>query len=565
MTTRTRTLLALALAAGCGSKQTGTDVTPPGGGGGQPGGGNPDPHNVGLPDQAFRSSQPPPSEARPFQLPQIKKFQIGGADKIDVYLVEKHELPIISLELNFDGGAMNDAPSKVGQASVCMDLVTEGTAKLDKIAFSEALADTASSVSSYAGDDTQGVSLRSLSRSFDDTFALFVDSLTAPGFRKDEFDRMIKRRLESLKQVRGSASTVAGRVNGVVVYGASHPLGRVTSERTYKALRLQDCKAYHRRWIRPRGARLFVVGDLTEDQIRSAFAPLMTRWKGAPPVVRAPPKPARPLGRIYFVDVPGSAQSIVSLMHEGPQRKADDYFATQLLAQALGSGFSSRINMNLREDKGYSYGAGGGFGYTRWMGTFQAQSSVRADASHQSLLELAKEVRAMHDGSAPATPQELKRDQEGTILGMPARFATASGTLGQYRTLVYFGLPLDYWNSYIDRIKAVQLEEIGAVAKAHLHPTEARYLIIGDGSAPQIARITGPDGKPTDGPLNDADGKQVTLRDALVKLAGDKTLGDGGFVELDVDGKVLRRGGGPKAGKAKAKGPAPAPTAPKSK
>jgi len=455
MTTRTNILLALALAAGCGPKQSTPPGTLPGGGGGggDGPGGNPDPSNVGLPDEAFRGSQPGPGDARPFQLPEIKHFQIGAKDKVDVYLVEKHELPIVSLELNFDGGSMTDAPGKVGLAAVCMDMMTEGTTKLDKIAFNEALADVASSVSSYAGDDTQGVSMRTLTRSFEETFALFTDSLTSPGFRAEEFDRMMKRRLESLKQARGSASSVMGRVYGLVFYGAGHPLGRVTTERTYKGVKVSDCKAYHKKWIRPKGARLFVVGDMTEDKIRASFQPLFARWKGAAPALKAPARPKKAIARIYFVDVPGSAQSVVSLMHEGPTRKADDYFATQLLAQALGAGFSSRINMNLREDKGYSYGAGGGFGYNQWMGQFQAQSSVRADASHQSLLELAREVRTFHDGSAPAKAEELKRDKEGTILGMPARFATAASTLGQYRSLVYYGLQLDYWNSYVDRVK----------------------------------------------------------------------------------------------------------------
>ena len=542
-------LLGAVLAAasfGCGSKQSGPATT--GGGAPEPSFQSPEGEGGAEPvfkEEAFRAEMPAASDPRPFQLPEIKRFQIGQKDKIDVYLVERHELPTVSMELNFDGGALADPKNKVGLASVCMDLMSEGTRKLDKIAFREALADLASGVESYAGDETQGVSMRSLTSSFDDTFALFVDTVLQPGLRKDEFDRAIKRRLEGLKQARGSASSVASRLSGMVLYGAAHPMGRVTTEKTYQAIRPGDCAAYHRKWIKPRGARLFVVGDLTEEQIRAAFEPVLARWRGAPARLPAPPKP-RPLAdaRVFFVNVPGSAQTMISMMHMGPPRKASDYFATQIAGQVLGGGFASRINMNLREDKGYSYGARAGFGYNKTFGTFTAQSSVKAETTYQSVLEMLREVRGLHDGSRPPEAAELEREKEGTILAMPARFATAASTLGQFRTLVYFGLPLDYWNGYVESVNAVTEEQATAAARTHLQPDKAVLLIVGDAKALQIVRA---EGSREDAPLklasSDGGGEatQLNLDAALGEIQ--RALGGkkAGLVVLDADGKVLSR------------------------
>jgi zinc protease len=535
--------LLLALAA-CGPRQS---TTTTGGGGDVPADPTSDSRPAGdadpvFPSEPFRATRPAPVAARPFQLPALKRFQIGKTDKIDVYLVEQHTLPTVSIVLNFDGGSMTDPAGKVGLASVCMDMVSEGTTKLDKIAFSEALADTASSVFTYAGDDSQGVSMRTLTRNFDTTFALFTDTLMKPGFRKADFDRMIQRRLEGLKQSRGSASAVAGRLVGLVRFGAKHPFGRVTTEKGYKAISLADCKAYHRRWLKPRKARLFVVGDMTEDKIRASFTPLLARWRGAPPRLAAPPRPLPEKGaRIFLVNVPGSAQSVVLMMHMGPARKADDYFSTSIMGSILGGGFSSRINMNLREDKGYAYGARGGFGYSKWFGSFSASGSVRADATYQTVLELLREVKGLQDASKPPKAEELAREMEGAIQAMPARFATAASTLGQYRSLVYFDLPSDYWNTYVDKVKAVTPEQVQSAAQTHLKPGEAVYLVIGDLGTPQNRYQAGAGGKGENVALEDSDKKPASLRTALEMLLDSRELGGGELIELDVDGKVVKR------------------------
>jgi zinc protease len=491
------------------------------------------PQVLQFPEEDFRGKQPTAGPVRPFKLPKIKPFTLDNG--IKVYLVEQHTLPIVSIDLNFEGGAQIDPKGKEGLASVCMSMLTEGTTELDKIQYAEALADVASNISAYAADDSCGVGLSSLSKHLDATFDQFAATILSPGFRASDFDRMIKRRIESVRQSKGNPASVSGRVSGTVLYGATHPYGTVTTEESLKAITIEDCKSYVTSYLKPRNARLFVVGDLTEAQVRSHFkGGKLAAWTGAGKAVPAMPKPATLPGRIFFVHIPNAAQSQVSLMHFGPGRTAPDYFANTLMSAVFGGGFSSRINMNLREDKGYSYGARGGFNYTKQYGSFGANASVRTDSTYQTLLEIDREMKQLWNGKATITATELDREKQGAILGLPGRFATGQASLGQYRQLVYFGLPLDYYDSYVGKLKSVNEAQVMASAKKHLKPGQAVYLVVGDGNAQMKVR----DGD-KDVPYV-KDGKPLTLREALVDLAARGDVGTGGLVELDADGHIKK-------------------------
>ncbi len=498
------------------------------------------PQELVFPDEAFRKEQPKPAAVRPFRLPAMKPFTLKSG--IKVYLVEQHTLPLVSMDLVFDGGNALDPAGKDGLASVCMTMLTEGTEKLDKPAYSEALADVASNISAYAGEMESVVSLSSLTKHLPTTFSLFADTIRTPGFRQGDFTRLIKRRTEAVKQAKASPASVQGRVLPAVMYGTAHPFGKITTEESLAALTLDECKTFAKAQLQPQGARLFVVGDLDEAGVRALFdgegAGTLASWKGK---AQAPklPAPKTMAGRIFFVHMPGVAQSQVSLMHFGPKRTAKDYFANTMMASVFGGGFASRINMNLREDKGYSYGARGGFSYSRDYGAFSAGSSVRTDSTFQTLIEINREVNDLASGKRPVTPEELSREKQGAILGLPGSFATAASALGRYRSLVYFGLPLNYYNSFVANVEKVTEKAVTASAKKHLKPGEAVYLVVGDGDAAMISYDpTQPEGK-RDVPYL-IDGKPATLRQALTDLAAKGTVGKGAFVELDVDGKIVK-------------------------
>ena len=488
-----------------------------------------------FPDDAFRKELPKGGEPRDFSLPKVKTFKIGR--DIDAYLIESHKLPTITATLEFEGGSVNDPRNKVGLASVCMGLVSEGTEKLDKLAFRAALADIASSVGSWSGRENQGITMSTLSKNFDATFELFRDTVVSPGFRKSDLDRMIKRRLESLKQAKGSAASVGRRLKNRILYGARHPFGSIVTEKSYKAIGVEDCKRYHRSYIKPRKARLYVVGDMTEKQVSDKFGKLLgAGWRGTPRRSARLPRPRSERGKLFFVHVPNAKQSMLYAMHFGPQRKARDFFANSMMSAVLGGSFSSRVNMNLREDKGYSYGARARLGYSRAYGEMVASSSVRVDSSHQSLLEMFKEMTDLATGARPATPSELAREVNGAILSLPGQFATAGAALSRYRGLVYYGLPLDYYNSYVKNVRGIDTKQVNASAKKHLDPSDAIILVVGDGDAAQIYRNDA--GK--DVPLVDDKGQPVTLEAALKKLVASGKVGKGAFVRLDADGNVVK-------------------------
>jgi len=502
------------------------------------------PQDLAFPVEDFRTRAPAAGTPRPFRLPPVQAFTLPSG--IAVYLVEQHALPLVSIDLNFEGGAAVDPPGKEGLASVCMAMLTEGTTQLDKLAYAERLADTASSIGGYAGDDSVGLTLSSLAKHMDATFAQFVDTLRTPGFRASDFDRMIRRRIEGVRQSKGSPASVAARVSGTVLYGPDHPFGTTVTEASLAAISLEDCRAFAHAWLRPEGARLFVVGDVTQAQLRAWFdasypSGRLAGWTGAAPVPPPLPAPRRMPGRICFVDIPGATQSTVSYLQFGPPRTAPDYFATALLGAVFGGGFTSRLNMNLREDKGYSYGARGNFSYTRAYGVFAATAQVTGRSTYQAILEIDREVRALASGvpERAVTSDELSRERNAAILGLPARFATAQGALGQYRGLVYFGLPLDYYNVYVEQVSRVSHADITAAASAHLAPDRAVYVVVGNGDEPVIARVADAAGM-RDLPYA-PDGVQLTLRDALATLAARGDVGGGGLVELDTDGRPASR------------------------
>jgi predicted Zn-dependent peptidase len=494
------------------------------------------PQDLVFPDEDFRKTQPVAGPPHPFALPKIQHFTLASG--IAVYLVEQHALPLVSMDLNFDGGDRAAPHDKPGLVGACMAMLTEGTDKLDKLAYAEALADVASTVSAYANDDSHGVMLSSLTKHLDHTFELFAATLRTPGFRQRDFDRLIKRRIEGIKQAKGTPQQIAPRVIAPVLYGRAHPLGAVTTEASLGALALDDCKHFAASWLQPHGARLFVVGDQTEAQIRARFDHgALAGWTGSPPELAAMPAPHTLAGRVFFVDVPGAAQSQIALLGFGPGRTAPDYYATSVMASVLGGGFASRINMNLREDKGYAYGARGGFGYTRDYGVFTATAGVQANATYQSLLELRRELAELAGGKTPAKPEELDREKTGAILALPGRFATAQAALGQYRNLVYYGLPLDYYDHYAAQLAKVGAADVAAAARRHLPVDGAVYVVVGDGAAKQIVR----DADARKDVAMQINGDEATLRDALAQLVGQYQLG-AGAVGGGADGRADHRG-----------------------
>ncbi|HEY0708862.1 MAG TPA: pitrilysin family protein [Polyangia bacterium] len=464
-----------------------------------------------FPNEAFRKEQPKGLAARPLKTPPLTRFSLPAG--ISVYLIERPNLPIVSMSLTFEGGGRTDPAGKEGRASVCASLISAGTEKLDRIAFDETLADIASEIGSGASDEQHWVSLDTLKKNLSPTLDLFAETVLRPGMRPDEFDRSIKRRIAGLTQMKGNPAAVASRLSASIVHGTNHAFGKFPTEATYGAISIDDCKKFLAEYVKPQGAKLFVVGAITKAEVIAEMTPRLKGWTGRPKAAPAITASKPRDGKIFFVDIPNAQQSVVQLMHLGPSRLAPDYQQTALMASILGGGFTSRINMNIREKHGYAYGARGGFEYTRKGGVFRAGASVKRDVTKESILEMCKEIRGIHAASGDTAPKddELVREKNGRILALPAQFSTGSSTLGAYRDLIYFGLPLNYYDGLVAKVEAIQLDAVKKAAQKHLQPEKMQLLVVGDG-------------------------KSVLPK--LKELAGGKEIG-GKLVQLDVDGKVI--------------------------
>ncbi|MCC6622770.1 MAG: insulinase family protein [Deltaproteobacteria bacterium] len=466
-----------------------------------------------FPDEPFRATRPTPKPVADLKLPEVERFTLPSG--LEVFLVADTRLPTVQLTFELDTGAVDDPDDKLGLASVCLDLFSEGTERLDKIALAEKLADHAVAIYSPAGGETSTIVVRALEAELGPALELLGELVATPGLRQEDFARIIADRKAALKQQRGSPSAIAQRLFPSLVWGADHPYARVQVEAHLDAITLDDCRAFVAR-IKPEGARLWVAGKVTRARLEDELGKRLASWSGKAPAARAIPaaKPTR--GAIHVVQVDGAVQSMVLVGHPGPQRSAEDYEATHLMAQILGGSFSSRINMNLREAKGYAYGGSGRFSYRRAGSALAVGASVEGSTTALALREIVKEIDGMRSGEP--TTDELARERDGALLALPASFATASDTLGELRTLVFFGLPLDWFAGYQARLRAVDAAAVKQAAAAHLETKDVVVLVVGDVTKP-------------------AKDSQATVLAELQKLADEKLFGAGGLVFLDPDGK----------------------------
>ena len=456
------------------------------------------------PDEDFRYNKPEPRPPTELQIPPIETFEV--APGIEAYLAPRPSLPTVSMWLSFPTGSIADPVGRRGMTSMCMSLLDEGTATLDKVEFEARQADLASSVWSRSSTESVSVGVSSLTRTLEPTVDLMVEMLRKPGLRQADLDRIRSSRLTSLKQNKAAPGSLGRRLWRSVVYGPQHAYGDLTSERAYKGVKLKDCKRLIES-LRPENARLFVAGAITADEVKALLEPRLKGWEGSTPLPKAVAEPAPRTGTIFFVHVPDAAQSQIYIGHPGPSRTAPDYEANRLMAAILGGSFSGRVNMNIREDKGYAYGARARFTYYKHHGAFAATTSVRSDATEQALRELAKEIQRMR--TAEVDDAELERERAAVLLSLPAKFSTARRMLGTYSSLVHFGLPLDYYDGFVERVQSVDKQAIQEAAVKNLRASDFKVLVVGDG-------------------------KQI--RKGLEKLTEEGVFGDQGLVQLDGDG-----------------------------
>jgi predicted Zn-dependent peptidase len=427
-----------------------------------------------------RTKIPVPGKAPDLRVPAWTKTTLAsGAEMI---VSEKHDLPLVSFSITFLGGANQfEPPSKTGLASITAAMMSEGTTTRDAEALSKALQLLGTSVSTNVGGESGSISFVSAAGKFTQTLDILADILLNPTFPAASLERIRGQRLVALTQGRAQPNTIASRVFPRILYGPDHPYGRVTSEESIKAISRDDVAAFHKMYFHPGRALITVVGEVDPAALAAQVAKALDSWPrgGDRPTFEYPALPELRKTTIYLVDKPGAAQSIFSLGHPGPARNTPDYFALQVMNTMLGGMFQSRLNANIREEKGYSYGVGSGFSYGKGPGAFSTGGDIVSAKTDAALVEFMKELRGIH-GSRPVTDDELKTAKESLIQRLPSAFGSVAGINGALTTIWNQGLPEDYYQQYAQKIAAVTKDDVLRVAKQYIDLEHLAIVIVGD-------------------------------------------------------------------------------------
>ena len=428
---------------------------------------------------AIDSVPPKLGPAPTLKLPPVERRVLPNG--LTLLVVEQHELPLADFLLVVGSGNEADPTPRGGLASLTAQLLREGTSTRTSPQIADQLSFLGASLTTGSAWDMSQVGLHTPTAQLDSALGLFADVVMHPSFPQKEVERLKKQRLTELLQAKDRPRDIADRVFASVLYGSVHPYGHTATgtEESTKAITRADVKAFYDAYFRPNNATLIVVGDLAADDVERRARTLFGGWsRRTVPDTRYPQLsnvPAAPT--IYLVDKPGAPQSSIRIGNIGVPRSTSDYFALQVMNTILGGSFTSRLNQNLREKKGYTYGAGSGFSMRRQAGPFSARAEVTGTKTDSSLVEFLRELRSIRD---TVSSTELARAKQYLQLGLPSDFETTTDIAFQLVPVVVYGLPADYYSTYVQQIENITQADVQRVARQYVDPSRMSIVVVGD-------------------------------------------------------------------------------------
>ncbi len=450
----------------------------------------PGPIEAQAPDRSAPPELGPPPR---FDVPLIQHFQL--ANGLEVMLMEMHEVPLMQVNLLLEAGSIADPDDRKGLASMVAAMLDEGAGDRDALEIADEIDYLGAALGVSAGDHTTVVQLHTPLAQLDPALEIMADVVLRPIFPAEELERQRIERLTELLQWRDEPDAIASVAFSETLYGDDHPYGvpEIGTAQGLESITPEDLSAYHRSRFVPGDATLIVVGDVTREAIAPQLETAFGGWRGAAVLETAiPPVEQVEARRIYLVDKPGAEQSEIRIGRIGVPRLTEDYYAIVVMNTILGGSFTSRLNQNLREDKGYSYGAGSAFDFRPGPGPFIAGAAVQTDVTAEALTEFMKELRGILEAVSQA---ELERARNYLALGFPQEFQTVAGTAGMLGELALYDLPDETFDRHIERIEAVTVEDVQRVARQYLDPEKVAIIVVGDRSvieAPVRALNLGP-------------------------------------------------------------------------
>jgi zinc protease len=410
---------------------------------------------------------------------------------------ERHTLPLVSLRINFVGGSYQFEPAgKTGLGQIVGQMMTEGTTHRSGDQLSNDLQMLGTNVGVSVGPESGVIAFQATKDKFEPALALLADVLLNPTFPQDALDRLRGRTLVALTQQRDRTAGLASLVYPKLLYGDDNPYGRVITEASLKAITRDDVVSFYKSYFEPGRAIITVVGDITPEQAKTAIERNLAGWSraGAMPSFNYPTPPAPKSTTIFLVDKPGAAQSSFSIGEVGPPRSTPDYYALRVMNEMLGVLFQSRLNHNIREVKGYSYGVNSGYAFGRGPGPFRAWGDIKTAVTDSALIEFMKELKDIR-GNRPPTDDELAQAKASLVQSLPAAFESVGGVNGSISSIYTQGLPEDYFQQYARNVNAVTKDDVVRAAQKYIDPDHLAILIVGDRAkieAPLAATHIGP-------------------------------------------------------------------------
>ncbi len=430
-----------------------------------------------------RSRLPHVGAAKPLALPPAQRATLSNG--VEVVLVERHDAPLVNLLWLSEAGFAADPPDRGGLARLTMTLMQEGAGGRDALALDDELDRLGAVIRSHASLDLCTVSLSALSSRLVPALDLYADILRRPDFPPQELDRKRPLLLAAIEQEQANPSRLAMRVLPPLLFGAGHPYGvpftGSGTPQSVNAISLDDVRNFHRQWIRPEISRLLVVGDTTMETILPLLEARLGDWDdpstagikvlGEPRLIEAP--------RVYLLNRPHAEQSVIIAGMLAPDIHDPDNIAMVTANNVLGGLFTSRLNMNLREDKGWSYGAGTSLVDTRAQRPLLTYSRVQSDRTADSMREILREINALRK-SKPPTDAELDTARKNQTLSLPGRNETVGQVADSYAHILEHGLPDSYFNDYVGEVLALTPAAVSAGARKLLNPEQLVWVVVGD-------------------------------------------------------------------------------------
>ena len=426
-----------------------------------------------------RTKRPPPQGVPNVRLPAIQKGHLTNG--LEVWLVEKHELPLITLSLVIQAGSDHDPLDRPGVATMTAEMMDAGTTSLDALQISEKLSYLGASMMFRANLDGTTAVLSTLTKHLEEALGVFADVIASPTFPQKEFQRIQKQRLTTLIQQKDRAATIATLAFDHIIYGPAHPYGNdaAGSEQSLNAMTREDLEKFYSTYYRPNNATLVVVGDVILKDVTALLERGLAQWKPASvPSLPIPPAPSISRRSVYLIDKPGAPQSEIRIGYPALARNTADYFPVMVMNRLLGGQFSSRLNLNLREKRGLTYGAPSVFSFNKQPGPFVASAGVTSVKTDTALHEFLFEIDRMFKEGV--TPDELEFSKKGLAGNFALNFETPAQVSGALVNLVLYGLPDNYYATYLSNINNVTVDEIRKVSAKYLDSSKMAIVIVGD-------------------------------------------------------------------------------------